>query len=398
MKKSKKHIKGLLIAGIAMAAVFQTACAASSDSTETTAGTTATESQTVSETTSSESTTEAKTSKDGKVTVTDMVGREVEIPEDADSFACIGAGALRYYCYVADKDELAGIEQVETTWLPEGRPYSLSLGNVSDLPIIGQGGPQGSANADALIAAEPDVILSMYNTDVSAADALQEQTKIPVVVLAYDDAIFSDVTYDALSLVGEVTGNEDKAEEVNTYLKSLEDDLKTRSKDAGDTPETYLGAINYKGTKGIVSTAGEYMPFDVLNVNNVAKKNGVKGTQTDIDKELLIEMDPECIFLDAAGLSNVEQDYTEFPEFYDGLQAFKNDNVYLQMPFKNYYNNIEVAIANAYYIGTVLYPEKFSDVDPGKKFDEITEKLLGIKCYDSFEKTYGGFNKVKLGE
>ena len=360
---------------------------------------TTTQAQTEAATTvATETTTATAAEKTGALKVTDMMGREVEIPADADSFACIGAGALRYYMYVADKENLAGIEEVETTWLPEGRPYSLALGDVSGLKSIGQGGPQGSANADALIAAEPDVIISMYNTDPDGADKLQEQTNIPVVVFDYDDAIFSDVTYDSIELMGVVTGNEERASEVNDYLKGLESDLKKRTEEAPETPETYLGAINYKGTKGISSTAGEYMPFDVLGVNNVVKKEGVTGTQTDIDRELLIDLNPEYIFLDAAGLSNVEQDFSENPDYYDYLQAFKNDNVYLQMPFKNYYNNIEVSAANAYYIGTVLYPEQFKDVDAGEKFDEITDKMLGIKCYDNFVETYGGFEKVKLGE
>lgn len=395
MKKRFMIMKCSVISGLIAGAGLLSACGVTSASgtVEATAssGTVSTASANA-ETTQADSSTDEKTLK-----IKDMLGREVEIPSDADSFACIGAGALRYYTYVADINQLAGVEKVETTWLPEGRPYSLALGDVSKLPVIGEGGPQGSANADALIAADPDVIISMYNTDPSAADQLQTQTNIPVVVLAYDDAIFSDVTYNSIALVGEVTGNEKRAAEVNDYLKSMESDLKKRAEGAGETPETYLGAINYKGTKGISSTAGEYMPFDVLNVNNVVKKEGVTGTQVDIDRELLITLNPEYIFLDAAGLSNVEQDFSQNPDYYGYLKAFTNNNVYLQMPFKNYYNNIEVSVANAYYIGTVLYPDKFSDIDPGAKFDEITEKMLGVKCYDSFVKAYGGFDKVKLG-
>ena len=36
--------------------------------------------------------------------VTDLAGRSVIIPAGVDSFACIGPGSLRLYCYVGKKD------------------------------------------------------------------------------------------------------------------------------------------------------------------------------------------------------------------------------------------------------------------------------------------------------
>ena len=36
-----------------------------------------------------------------------------------------------------------------------------------------------------------------------------------------------------------------------------------------------------------------------------------------------------------------------------------------------YYNNIETALADIYYVGKVLYPEQFADIDPVEKADEI---------------------------
>ena len=36
-----------------------------------------------------------------------------------------------------------------------------------------------------------------------------------------------------------------------------------------------------------------------------------------------------------------------------------------------YSTNIDTVIANAYYIGKVLYPDEFRDIDPAEKADEI---------------------------
>ena len=68
------------------------------------------------------------------------------------------------------------------------------------------------------------------------------------------------------------------------------------------------------------------------------------------------------------------------------------------MPFNYYAANLEIALADAWYLGSVLYPEQFADVDPAAKFDEITQFLLGIDAYESIAaQYYGGFQAVSLG-
>ena len=38
---------------------------------------------------------------------------------------------------------------------------------------------------------------------------------------------------------------------------------------------------------------------------------------------------------------------------------------------------MEIAIADAYYAGKIIYPKRFEDIDPEKKSDEIFTVLLG---------------------
>ena len=63
-----------------------------------------------------------------------------------------------------------------------------------------------------------------------------------------------------------------------------------------------------------------------------------------------------------------------------------------------YTTNLEIALADAYYIGSVLYPEQFADLDPAEKFDELSNFFLGIDCYEQIAgQYYGGFQPVVLG-
>ena len=85
------------------------------------------------------------------VTVTDMIGRQVEVvPGSYKRVVCIGAGALRLYSYIGDPAILAGVEDIDNTTLAErpkmfdavARPYVLAFGDVfNTLPSCGVGGP-----------------------------------------------------------------------------------------------------------------------------------------------------------------------------------------------------------------------------------------------------------------
>ena len=108
---------------------------------------------------------------------------------------------------------------------------------------------------------------------------------------------------------------------------------------------------------------GNYPPFDAIHAVNVADEAGTGAML--IDKEKLADWDPDVLFVNAefASLKMVNDDYAANPGFYDNLSAVKNGRVYSQAAYNAVYTNIEIAICNAYYAGTVLYPEQFKDVN-----------------------------------
>ena len=353
-----------------------------------------------SEETPSEGTTTVTDNKQTEdIAVTDMKGRTVTIPADADRFICIGPGCLRLYCYVADESQLAGVEEVEVTWGDDGRTYRMAMENVENYAIAGPGGPGNAPDAEMLFAAEADVIFTCYNMETAEIDELQDKIMTPVVALSYGEAsLFSEEVNESLRLIGIITGNMDRAEALIQYFEDAKTDLQTRSAGIAERPTIYLGCQSNRGSHGIESTTGDYPMFDVLNAENVVATAGIHEYVM-LDKEQLLEMDPEIIVVDAGGLSILQEDYAANPDFYNSLSAVKNGNVYLQMPFNYYDTNIDIALADAYYIGTILYPEQFADIDPVEKFNEITMEMLGIEAYDRIAASYyGGYQQVVLGK
>ena len=110
------------------------------------------------------------------------------------------------------------------------------------------------------------------------------------------------------------------------------------------------------------------------------------------------KVDPDVIFVDFNGLSLINEDYASNPDFYNSLTAVQEGRVYSQISFRYSATNTELALADAYYMGKVLYPEEFADVDMAAKFDEIFETMLGVEdAYAQYQAAGYEFKEMTLG-
>ncbi|MFL7793206.1 MAG: iron ABC transporter substrate-binding protein [Anaerolineae bacterium] len=338
------------------------------------------------------------------VSVTDLLGREVSVPAEVSRVVAIGPGALRLYVYAGNLNYVVGVEQIEAD-SPTGRPYLLANPELAELPVIGQGGPNNAPDPEKILTLAPDVIFSTYATDAAAADELQTKTGIPVVVISYGTVgfgtttIFGEAVQDSLRLIGGITGQTEKAQAAIDFLQEIQQDLDSRTKDVSDAdkPSVYVGGLGARGTHGIESTQGMYALLDAVHAKNVVDETGESGSIM-IDKEKLLAWDPNYIFIDQGGLAAVLEDYQKNPAFYKSLSAVQNGQVYAQLPYNYYSTNIDTAIADAYYLGKILYPAAFADIDPLQKADEIYWSLLGQPVYTQMAESFGGFKQLNLSE
>ena len=344
------------------------------------------------------------TSDDDTVVMTDLIGREVAVPVTVERVVAIGPGALRMIAYAGDLDLVVGVEQMDAD-SSFGKPYMLANPELAQLPIIGLGGPANAPDAEQLITVAPDVIFSTYALEAAVVDELQTKTGIPVVVITYSmqgfgvTDIFDQIVQDSLRLVGEVCGTQQKAQSAIDVILDAQQDLQDRTANisADDSPSVYVGGLGSKGMHGIESTQGEYMLLDVIQANNVADDTGQRGAVM-IDKEQLLAWDPELIFIDLNGYLSVAEDYQKNPTFYNALTAVQNGQVYGLLPYNYYNTNLGTAIADAYYLGSLIHPEAFADLDPIEKADEIYSALLGEAVYAKMAQDFGGFGPLDLGD
>jgi iron complex transport system substrate-binding protein len=345
-----------------------------------------------------------------EITITDGFGRTVTVPSPPESVVCSGSGCLRYLVYLQGQDLVVGVDSIEKKdQTIEGRPYALVHGSqFKGLPLIGEF--RGKDDPEKILGIGPKLVFktgstgTAYGTSAAEANKLQEKTNIPVVAFPYgslrNDAEKAEM-YGGLRVMGDVLGKQDRAEEVIAYIDTTMADLERRT---GDIPESeqktvYVGGISSAGAHGIISTEPAYPPFLWVHAKNVA--TGMGTAHADVAKEALVDWDPDYIFVDV-GTVQMESDGAigelKADPALQCLSASKEGRVYGVLPYNFYNTNYETVLADAYFIGKTLYPDRFADVDPVKKADEIYSFFVGKPVFSDLNGQYRelGFTQISV--
>ncbi|MCX7769913.1 MAG: iron ABC transporter substrate-binding protein [Proteobacteria bacterium] len=328
-----------------------------------------------------------------------MARRKLLIPKKIKKIVPLGS-AMRFITYLKAIDKVVGIEAYERKNKNEsGRPYTLAISNVVDnLPVIGEGGPNKLPDFEKIISVKPDLIITM-GLDLSLVETIQQKTNLPVLYLSYGGRGFVDLdsVKASLTILGRLLDKEKRAKELVVYLDSVVKDLYKRTSKVKNKPKVYVGAVSYAGRHTITSTQGNYFPLKLINGNNVVDVLG-KREHLFIDKEKIIEWDPDFIFLDTGGFEMLKEDYSRNPDYFKRLRAVKEKKVFSVLPFNFYHTNIEIALANAYYMGKIIYPHLFKDIDIVKKTEEIIYMFNGVYAYEKLKSNYLGYGKISFKE
>lgn len=352
--------------------------------------------------------------------VTDVWNREVEIPYEVKSIVCLGSMGPRFAAYLDVVDMMVGAEDSDIEKMSVRYDYSpVYHEQLKELPSVGAGGGSGDNNgyAEAIIQAQPDVIIAGFNED--AADELQAQTGIPVVSVRYRTQGFIDEGFHrAMRVFAEVVGAQERCEQVLAYVDACKADLNDRTKDIPDSDKlrAYTGAVTFNGRHGFAFTYVNFPAFTAVNALNVAdvlleERTGEAAAEAaasgkayigndgfEVDLEQIIAWDPDIIFLDPGNMDLVNDEYANNPGFFDSLRAVQEGQVYT-MPSTNAAGpNVTYLLINAYYAGMTLYPEQFSDVRLEDKAAEIMEMMLGENFFDQMVEGGLYYGTITIGE
>ena len=314
--------------------------------------------------------------------------------DKVNRIVAIGPGALRIVAYLDAIDKVVGVENIEIKY-PKSRPYSVSYyDKIKNLPIISEGGPDKLPDFERIIKLKPDLIF-IGSSDEAVINTITEKTGIKVFSVDYggiggfDLNKFRKVILNTSKILGKEKRGDYLLKKIDYYLS----DIKKRVKDLKFDKKVYIGGIGFKGAHGIESTLSSYQPFDFLGI-----KNSISSDLPHIftTKEKILSINPDYIFIDKGGLSLISEDIIKNMDYYKMLKAFKEGKVYVTLPYNHYTTNVEIVFVNTYFVGKVLFKEKFKDVDLMKKCGEIFKDFVGKDVCSNFMDDNNFYKRVEI--
>jgi len=290
---------------------------------------------------------------ESETTVTDALGRTVNIPEQIDSIYCMGACSLRLISYFDAVEKVQAIETAGTFNIRDDQTYYLiNKARFSTLPQVAD-------TAEAILALNPSVIITSFE-DPAAADNMQTQTGISVYAVNANLEFGADF-YNQITSLGTLLGEKNRAAELNTGIANMIGEITSKATSEG-TESAYVCGMFYYGGASFLKGSGNYLPFDYSNVPNAIEPAPNRQPYV-ITLETLIDADPDYIFIDSIGLSDAINSINEYSNTNTGLadvSAIKNNNIYSTMVYKCYGTNWDNQLVNVYYVASIINGELYS--------------------------------------
>lgn len=320
--------------------------------------------------------------------VVDMYGRTVIVPYEMEHILALGVGALRFVSY------LNCSEMIIDTELREGanfnaksymyaNPWYATVNNLSNVPF---------SNMENVINLNPDLII-LANADFFTDEIdILDKAGIPVVGILELQGFDNENFRIQMTLLAKVLNREERGIQLLDYLDECVDDLAQRVQNVSNDakPSAYVGAMSWAGTRPFDYSASTYGPFDLIDANNIITAELTEGSSTpmEFDHERILNINPDFIFIDATGYKMVKTDYESDPAKYDGMSAFVNETVFMTVPFIWYGVNFDNVLVGAYYLGTILYPDQFDDINITEKANEIYGMWVGAECFQDMNEWF----------
>ena len=289
-----------------------------------------------------------------ETTVTDALGRTVDIPDQIDSIYCIGACSLRLVAYFDVVEKVKAIETAGTFNTRDDQTYYLV--NKAKFAAL----PQVAITAEAILALNPSIIITSTAEDTATAANLQDQTGIPVYVINAN-VEFGEAFYTQITSIGTLLGEQNRATELNNGIAAMISAITSESTTAS-TESAYACGMFYYGGASFLKGSGNYLPFDYSNVTN-AIEPAANGQPYTISLETLIAANPDYIFVDSVDLSGCIDSingYIDTNTDLDSVSAVENDNIYSTMVYKCYGTNWDNQLVNVYYVASTMNGDLYS--------------------------------------
>lgn len=307
------------------------------------------------------------------IQVTDMLGRSVYIPAEANKVASISASTT-VELFMLAPEKMIGWNNRRTS---EENTYMES--NYTNLPVIGGG--KKDANYENIISMNPDIVLIGHGGSEDQVNQIQDKFgDIPTLDVEGDNNL-TNVT-SSLTFLGKILGKKEKSEKlVNFYKDMMQEVNSTVSK----IPDSEKKKVYYaRDSTGLMSNppgSTHTQLIEICGGKNVVEAPLTKGS-VGVSMELLLQWNPDVI------ITSNEEFYKKVysDSYWANIKAVQDKQVYLVpiSPF-NWFEDPPGAntIIGIPWTAKVLYPDKFKDLDLKKITKEFYAEYYNYNLTDT---------------
>ena len=287
--------------------------------------------------------------------VTDSSGRRVVLPDRVERVFPAGPPAS-VVVYMLAPEKLLGWTRAIS---PPERPFLPD--RYADLPELGRlTGRGNTVNLETVVAAKPDAVVDVGSTAptfVSLADRVQEQTRVPTVLI---DGHLADSPR-TFRMLGGLMGVPERGEELARYAETTLAEVRRRFD--GVPEDRRLKVYMARGPRGLqtgIRGSINVEALDVAGVRNVAAENLGNGGLVNVSMEQVLAWQPDAIVTIDRGF--YESVWTD--PLWQGVKAVRDRRVYLSpgLPF-TWIDSPPAAnrLLGLRWLGAVLYPDLFPE-------------------------------------
>jgi len=349
-------------------------------------------------------------------TVTDMQGKEVQIPTDIERVVTIDNGLVEgVMTILGESDKIVGLgastlqKSYEYTFTSESTDdytYSNGMNPVGylnprfvDLPLVQESST--GINYETLVSLEPDAVIvrsgscaaswGLSEEELSKNIDTIEKVGIPTVIVnappCYDDPDLSTIS-EEIMVIGQVFGKEEQAEELATYIDSCVTMIEERTANIPEDEKPTVLALGLspssRGAGGAGNVRGAIIAYYIEEIANAANAYTVTRYTSDtgvISAEQVLALDPDIIILPTSSGYHPPSELYRAPyyETLRELKAVKNRTVYALpwAPSNCDASRLEYPI-DLMIIAKAAYPERFTDITVHDWVLEFYQNVYGV--------------------
>lgn len=335
-------------------------------------------------------------------TVTDVLDRKVDVPDRVDR-VLLGFYFEDFYAIAGPKayDRVVAISKgAWHGWRNlQWQAYEKTTPRINELTDVGEV-YAGTFSIEKAIAARPDVAIIaewQYSTMGDAVDKLQA-AGIPVVVADYNAQTVEKHVKSTL-MIGDVMGTQDRAKMLADEYAAAVADVMARVNASKTAPKRVYVELGNKSAETYGNSYTNHMwgaAIGIAGGQNIALGQIAKWAP--LNPEYVLATDPEVVFIAGSGWVGRDKAVLMGPgvdpaKTHDRLRPYVSRPGWANMTaVKNgqvhaiYHGGARTLYDFAYlqYMGKILHPEAFRDVDPAANLQAFFRKYLPIRAEGAY--------------